>query len=191
MEGSTHMSRILKSRRAKLLVGLVAALSVTAVALAYWTNGGTGSGTASTGNTSDNLTITATGWGGLVPGDSKDVSVTLSNPNTFTSHVKKVTLDPAHAGTEADGTADGIDTGVASTANGTRCLSSWFHYTDATVNDNVAPQVEATPGSATFAGGSGGSGAKLAFDDLTANTAAANQDGCKLASVKLYLKVDN
>ena len=39
------MSRIIKTRRAKVLLGAVAALAITAVALAYLSSTGSGSGT--------------------------------------------------------------------------------------------------------------------------------------------------
>jgi hypothetical protein len=187
------MKRILRfKKRTWVLAGVAAVAAVTAVGgYAYWTNGGSGSGTAQIGTTTDNLTIEATGWANLVPGSSKQVDVRFNNPNSFSSHVKKVVLNPGHAGVETDGTADGIDTGVASIANGSRCLSSWFHYTDATINDNVAPNAAPSP---YFLGDDGvtlGTGAKLAMDNLTGNTAADDQNGCKSASVKLYLIVDN
>src|SRR5262249_25623946 len=97
---------------------------------------------------------------------------TRRTANSYSSYVKDVKLDTGHAGVEADGTQDGIDTGNAS------CLSSDFSY------NQTAPNINATvaaSGSQTFNGA-----ASLTF----ANT-ALNQDACQGASVKLYLVVDN
>jgi hypothetical protein len=167
------MKKHLTKKRVILLAALAAAAIAAVAGYAYWTNGGSGSGTATAGTADNNIVLSATGWAGIKPGQTKNVDITVDNTaNSYSSYVKDVKLDPAHAGVEADGTQDGIDTGNAS------CLSSDFSY------NQTAPNIDATvaaSGSQTFNGA-----ASLTF----ANT-ALNQDACQGASVKLYLVVDN
>jgi len=162
----------MKKHVTKKRVVVLAALAVAAVAAvagyAYWTNGGSGSGTATAGTADNNLVITASGWAGFKPGQTKNVDVNLDNSaNSYSSYVKNVVLD----------TSQGTN-GIATSNVG--CLTTWFHYTAA-----ASPNVDATlPASdSTNAFSSVGT---LAFDDT-----ATNQDACQGADVTVYLKVDN
>ncbi len=67
-------------RRARLLIGAVAALTIglgVGAAYAYFTSSGSGSGTASTGSVT--LTTNVTAGSGLYPGGSVSVTVKLNN----------------------------------------------------------------------------------------------------------------
>lgn len=103
-----HMSRILKSRRVKILVATVAALGITVVAVAYWTQDGSGNGTAGVGSTAtSNLVLTdESGVTGLAPGAAaQQLSGTVENTNDGAITVGTVTATVT--GTDKDGcTAD-------------------------------------------------------------------------------------
>src|SRR5262249_56434133 len=79
---------------------------------AYGTKGGSGPGRATAGTADNNIVLSATGWAGIKPGQTKSIDITVDNTaNSYSSYVKDVKLDTGHAGVEADGTQDGIDTG--------------------------------------------------------------------------------
>jgi hypothetical protein len=71
--------------------GLAVFLVLGAIgAYAYWTTGGSGSGTATAGTTTDNLTIASPSVTGITPGSSTPVTVTVTNPNSYSVHVDTV-----------------------------------------------------------------------------------------------------
>jgi hypothetical protein len=155
------MSRLLKSRRAKVLFVAVAALAVAASAYAYWTSSGTGSGSASVGQASSltisDVTIATT----LVPGGSSAVSYTVSNGADAPAKFADVIADET-AGTN----------GITGLPEG--CSAADFTFTPGTPASGTELAASAsTTGSGT-----------LAF----ANT-SANQDACKDATPVLHLKV--
>jgi hypothetical protein len=96
------MSRILKTRRAKTLVGTMAIMAVAAVAaFAYFTTTGTGTGSATTG-TSSAVTLHGTAPDTLYPGTSSIVNFTVDNPSSGHQlvnviHLDSVSTDPAHS----------------------------------------------------------------------------------------------
>jgi hypothetical protein len=62
---------------------------------AYWSAGGSGAGSGGTISNPDPLTILpATPTSTLVPGDTGDVAVTVTNPNSFRIHVNSFELAP-------------------------------------------------------------------------------------------------
>lgn len=77
----------LTNRKATVLIGTSAALvAVAGAAYAYYVGAvnGTGTGSAATANTTvQNLTFAADAITGLVPGQSQDTTITLTNPNDF------------------------------------------------------------------------------------------------------------
>ena len=82
--------KIFSSKKRVAAIGVVTAATLVGggMAYAYWTNGGTGTGTASTGTTTDNLVLTAFGPTGLVPGGAADdLVVNVDNPNTYSVQV--------------------------------------------------------------------------------------------------------
>lgn len=157
-------------KRTYVLFAAVAAVAAMASigAYAYWTNGGTGSGTAAAGTADDNLVLSADGWAGIQPGQTDDVNIYIDNPNTYDSYVKNVVLDL----TMGDG--DGISTSDPG------CDSGWFtyDYTSPNIDDVVADGAVDEPYLAA---------ATLEFE----NSSTENQDACKEADITLHLVVDN
>jgi hypothetical protein len=152
------MSKLKTKRRALLGVGL--ALIMATAAFAYWTAGGSGSGTAEAGTTTGltvNQTSTLTA---MYPGDSaQTLSGTFDNPNSGPIHVGTVTASISSvtkAGGAPAGTCDATDFTLASAAM--------------TVNADVP----AGTGTGSW------SGATIRF-----NNKATNQDACKGATVNL------
>lgn len=87
------MSRILKSRRAKALLGAVAALAITAVAVAYWTGTGSGTGSAAS-STGTSVTVNHIAFDpGLYPGKEEAVTFDVTNnSSTEKAYVASETL---------------------------------------------------------------------------------------------------
>jgi len=76
-------------RRGFVLLGVIAALVVAGAAIAYWTAGGSGNGTADTATPSGQLTVNQTGsLTAMYPGDSEQtLSGTFDNPTGANVHV--------------------------------------------------------------------------------------------------------
>ena len=153
-----------KSRAGRTLVALVAVAGLATAAFAYWTAGGSGSGSASADGAQTPLDVNQTGsLNPMYPGDSaQTLSGTFTNPNDGPIQVNTVTASIASVTKAA---------GVTGT-----CDATDFTLTDAvmTVNAQIAP-------------GTGGawSGAKIQFN----NKAGVNQDACKGATVALAYAV--
>lgn len=107
------------------VLGTICLLMAAGGAYAYWTQGGTGSGTAGTGTTA-NLTITQTSTvAGLAPGaPAQPLSGTITNPNDGTVHVASVTAALSSTGLPAGCTTadyqinDAVSTVDADVASG-------------------------------------------------------------------------
>jgi hypothetical protein len=157
------MSRLLRSRRLKVVVVAVAALAIAASAYAYWTSQGTGSGSATVGTTAaltiKNVAIADT----LVPGGSSAVTYTVENATSSPVKFSDVLVDET-AGTH----------GITGLPDG--CSAADFSYTA----DTPASGKELAAGDSTTGSGT------LAF----ANT-SDNQDACKGAAPVLHLKISN
>ena len=97
------MAQTMSSGRKRIITAVTAALLILGggVAFAYWTSGGTGAGTATTG-TSTAFTITAAAPDGTIaPGNAgQTVVFTVTNPGTSPQYLTQVTATLA----EADGT---------------------------------------------------------------------------------------
>ena len=148
-----------KAGKRSSIIAVIAAIGLIAAVAgyAYWTSGGSGSGTATAGTTTDNLTITATGWAGIAPGaaNAEAFTVRVTNPNSYAVHVNNVVLDTSFGG------------GTGVTTDNAGCLSSWFLVDTASI----------TPNTNVAAGGNTGD---LAFGSLTmSDLLATNQDACK------------
>lgn len=147
-----------KYSKRTLAAATVGAVAVSGVALAYWTSGGSGTGTAATGDVLP-VTVTQTSTiSGLAPGLA---AVTLSgnfdNPNAGPVHVSGVTATVSSV-TLAAGAVGSCDA------------------TDYTVGGTAPVNAEVASGTAKGAW----TGLTLAF-----NNKATNQDGCKGATVTL------
>jgi hypothetical protein len=151
--------------------GAVAVTSVllvgTGVAAAYWTAGGTGSGTATTGSVQQLKVVQMVDITGLAPGSP---AVTLEghfdnmDANHATVRVEKVTAEVT--GVEK---ATGAPTGTCGVS-------------DYTITDPAMPVAEGIPHGM---GVGSWSGAKIAFN----NKSDVNQDACKGATVEITYTV--
>lgn len=157
----------LKTRKSVALVGAVVAVAIAAVgAYAYWTTGGSGSGTADVGTTTDNLEIVGLGAGltsatnpvaiddGLTPAGSVDVDFRIYNPNSYSVYVSDVSQD-----------------GAITNDGGAGCLTAWFSFDTVTVNETIAANSFSTQ--------------QLGAVDMSDPN--VNQDDCKLAELTLTL----
>jgi hypothetical protein len=147
-----------KNRKRGLKVVAVAGglVLVGGVAFAYWTQGGTGSGSATTGGTNP-ITVTQTSAiTGLAPGlDAQTLSGKFNNPNNGPVFVHQVKVE------------------ISSIDSPGTCSADDYTLTNAT----VPVDAEVPAGS----GVGGWTGATIAFNDK----ADTNQDGCKGATVHL------
>ena len=154
--------RTIGKKKSKLIVGTATvALVGGGVAFAYWTTGGSGTGSATTGTSVAITAVQTSTVSGMRPGDSAQaLAGTFNNPNSGPVYVATVTAS--------------IDSVVkdAGAAAGT-CDASDYTLANATM----------TVGAEVPAGNAQGSwfGATIKFN----NKAAVNQDACKGATVNL------
>jgi hypothetical protein len=85
------MRSVLNRKKAVAVLGVIAALAITAVALAYWTGTGSGTGTAAVG-TNGAVVLTGTVTPGSAPGTAEPVSFTAANASGSPIQVTKVHL---------------------------------------------------------------------------------------------------
>jgi hypothetical protein len=156
------MKATLKSRKARFAAVFAAALVVACGALAYFTSAGSGSGTGTAG-TAQAVTISAgTPTAELYPGGSADVAISISNPNAFTVHIDKLTLD------------SGVGSGGFLATGGTgTCTNPDLSFPD---NTNGGAGWDVPPASHGF--------------DLTGaiSMGAGADNGCQGASFTVYLQ---
>ncbi len=153
--------------RTKKLVAATAAVALlgSGAAFAYWTTGGSGTGTAATGTTANvvvNQTSTVTG---LAPGaGAQTLSGNFTNSNSGPVYIASVTVSIASV-TKAGGAPVGT------------CDATDYTLTGATM----------AIGAEVAAGNAVGSwtGATIRFNDKT----STNQDACKNATVNLSYTV--
>lgn len=88
-------------------------------AYAFWAPGGSGSGTATVGTSTDNLTIASRAVTGATPGSSTPVTVILTNPNGYSVHV------------------DTVSTVITTSDPG--CLPADFTFPDKVMDATIAP----------------------------------------------------
>ncbi|MGH2869326.1 MAG: hypothetical protein ACRDNK_17410 [Solirubrobacteraceae bacterium] len=155
------MLRGLKKKRVLAALGLVAMLTVTGVAFAYFSASGAGSGNAQVG-TSTALTINPTitpGAGGIVPGGNPaSISLTVNNGGSGKQNVGTVTMTGVQAYSDAAHTTNITGSGAG------KCDTTQFSMTPVAENQQVptgGPTALANNGSLVFA------------------DSGSNQDGCK------------
>ncbi len=153
------MSWITK-RRVLGSLAAICALAVAGVAIGYFTTTGSGTATATVGNSSP-LTLHATVSSTLYPGASSPVSFTVDNPSSGAQRVGTITL----ASISVDAGHSSCST-VISGGN-----------PDFTMPDVVVNQV--------FPSGSGQS--VTPGGTLTMNNTGVNQDACQGATLTLHL----
>ena len=144
------MLSALKTKRARVGLGLLVLLGFSGAAVAYFTSTGSGSGNAQVG-TSSALSISATitpASGGLVPGGTPaGVAFSVSNPSSGNQYVGTVSLSGVQAFSDS-----GHTTNITGTGTG-KCDTSQFSMTPVAENQNVPSGTTAlsTNGSLVFA----------------------------------------
>lgn len=150
-----------KLTRKTVAVAAVAVLLSGGVAFAYWTAGGSGTGSAATGTNVAISAVQTTVVTAMSPGGAaQTLSGNFTNTNTSPVYVATVTASIASVAK-----ATGAPTGTCDTTD----------YTLATPAMAVAAQVPAGTAQGAW------TGATIAFN----NKAASNQDACKGATVTL------
>lgn len=151
------------NRRRGIALGIFLSLAITAGAYAYWTAGGSGTGSASTQAATTALTANQTGaLTPMYPGDSaQSISGDFDNPNNGPIYVTSVTVS------------------IASVTGGDGPGCDATDYTLSSATMAVGAQVPAGNGVGSF------SGATIQFN----NKAGSNQDDCKGATVNLAFSV--
>ncbi|MCW3013785.1 MAG: hypothetical protein JWO02_877 [Solirubrobacterales bacterium] len=151
---------MLRHHPKKFIVVLVGALAIAGAAYAYWTAGGSGTGSAAAGTTSALTVNQTTNLTAMYPGDSaQTITGTFDNPNSGPAYVATVTASISSV-TKAAGAPAGT------------CDATDFTLANAAMT--VGAEVPTGNGKGTW------TGATLKF-----NNKASNQDGCKLATVNL------
>jgi hypothetical protein len=149
-------------KRVLTTLSVVGILAIAAVAFAYWTASGTGSGTASVGSDSG-VTINNVAFDGdLYPGH--EVTVTFDVVNGSADAKAKVEKVIADVGEGTNGIS-GLPAG---------CSADDFHFSDVSVDTEI-DESATVPAEGT-----------LAMDNTS-----VNQDACKDAAPVLHLTTDN
>jgi hypothetical protein len=149
--------RHLTKKRAVIL-GVVAALAITSVAVAYFTNGGSGTGSATVGTASTALITQTNTLSALYPVTSQAVNLDIKNTGSGSQFVTKVHLDSITA-----------DAGHASCDVSSSGANAAFTMADVTVGETLAA------GATTSKSGS-----------LAMNDTGISQDSCQGATLTLH-----
>jgi hypothetical protein len=159
--------KIFSSKKRVAAIGAVTAATLVGggVAFAYWTNGGAGTGTAQTGTTTDNLTITASAASDLFPGGpAEELALVVDN-----------TLNPTYSVQ-----LTGLDVSIDSvTCNGTSVPGAWFTLGETEIDSATI----VAPGAVTPLSTPTGVTLRMNNDPLL------NQNVCKDAAVAFNLTV--
>ena len=151
-------------KSAAIMVAAVTVVAAGGAAFAYWTAGGSGTGSATAAGSSNVTVVQTSTVTAMQPGDSaQSLSGNFNNPNTGPAYVGTVTASIASvtkAGSAPAGTCDETD------------------YTLANPGMTVNAEVPAGNGVGTW------SGATIKF-----NNKASNQNQCKGATVNLTYTV--
>jgi hypothetical protein len=129
-------------RKRTLIVALVSAFVLVGAfgAYAYWTTGGSGTGSATAGTTTNNLTIASPSVTGITPGSTTPVTVTVTNPNSYSVHVGTVstvitTSDPGCLPADFTFPPKALNTTIA--ASGTASFTQGLVFADTAVNQDL------------------------------------------------------
>ena len=167
------------TRKRALILGGFLTLAFTAAAFAFWTSGGTGSGTAATG-TADAAAFALSGGSiatppsGLAPGAAaKPLSGTITNNGGEAYQLSTVTVTIASVTDSEDEIIVGCDTSDYKLVDADGA-PTWALSSSDTVATRTTDQSLADGGTFDF------SGVGIAF-----NNKATNQDACQNAVVHL------
>lgn len=157
-------------KRALTALGAIGALAVAAVAFAFWTTSGDGSGSATVGSDTG-VTVSGSPANGIHPGGSVPVTTTVTNSSSTQAqyvanlHVT-ISIDSTHA-------ADG-------------CSASWFSYkADSQGSGDSNPHTVALDTDVAASGTHSVDGHVFMANPNT------NQDACKGATINLAYAVDS
>ena len=181
----------LKKRTLVLLGVMVVAIAASIGAYAYFTTGGSGTGTATVGDSTDFVITSTTIGPALTPGGAKqEVHFTVYNPSSGTQVIHTITLDDVRACSGAGSVWDGSSACTSGGTHVTTCES----FSGAASNPGGFPNVGAVDFymaptdelGEPITGGNTVSNASLnvPFQDLVMND-NGNQDSCK--NVHLWL----
>jgi hypothetical protein len=150
--------------------GAIGAVAIGAVAIAFWTTSGSGSGSATAG-TDAGVTVSGDPANGIYPGGSVPVTTTVTNSSsTQQQHVGNlhvtISIDSAHA-------TDG-------------CSASWFTYKADSEGSGDSNPLAVALDTDLAAGGSHSVDGHVFMSNP--NT---NQDACKGATIDLAYAVNN
>jgi hypothetical protein len=154
------MLRKFKHKRVKATLAVVLALVVAGAAFAFWTAGGTGSGSGTVANGASVDFSGVSVDAGLAPGGAATYNYTITNNTGSTLKVTSVSADTT--------AVDGLNTG---------CLASDF-----TVDSSTVPL--ASQSLAASGGTYSGTGTIHMADT------SASQDDCKNSPITLHLKAN-
>lgn len=149
--------RHLTKKRAVILA-VVAAMAFSAAAIAYFTAGGSGTGSATVGTSATALITQTNTLGALYPATSQPVNLDIKNTGTGSQFVNKVHLDSITA-----------DAGHASCDVSSSGANAAFTMTDVTVGETLAASAT-TSKSGT----------------LAMNDTGVSQDSCQGATLTLH-----
>jgi hypothetical protein len=178
--------KLIKSKKALVLLGVLVVAVVAAVgAYAYFTSGGSGTGSASVGTAADNLVVTGTPDStALTPGGTGSViSFSVHNPAGFSQAVSNIHLSGVVACNQALSAGNTCASGHEIAGCGTfsdgalpNDSSADFYMADVTVDPSSTGDgnIPAT-----------GTTALSEFGTLVMNDTGLNQDACKTAHLAL------
>jgi hypothetical protein len=145
-------------KRAVILGVVIAALAISSVAFAYFTNGGSGNGSATVGTASTALITQTNTLAALYPATSRAVNLDIKNTGSGSQAVGAVHLDSITA-----------DAGHASCDVSSSGANAAFTMADVTVGETLAA------GATTSKSGS-----------LAMNDTGTSQDSCQGATLTLH-----
>jgi hypothetical protein len=145
------------SKKRAAILGVVAAMAISAVAVAYFTNSGSGTGSATVGTSSSALITQTNTLGALYPVTSQPVNLDIKNTGTGSQFINKVHLDSITA-----------DAGHATCDVSSSGANAAFTMADVTVGQTIA------------AGATVSKSGSLAMNDT-----GVSQDSCQGATLTL------
>lgn len=161
------MRRVLHKRKSGVAIGIVSVFTMVAVAVAYWTSSGEGTGHATASAGGSHLTVEGSPASGIYPGGEVALTTVVKNvdpnqPEWLGTLKTTIAIDSTHA--EAG------------------CLAAWFTYKPNSAASGAANPYTQTgiatdipkEGSTTIAG-------KVLMSDL----ASTDQSACKGATLNL------
>lgn len=153
------MFRKVVTKKRALVLGVVAALAVAGIAIAYFTSTGSGTGSATVGSaTAFKVTVSAATGGPLYPGSgSESLAYSVKNEGAGAQNVNSTSA------TVASDEAGDITQGGEPVEG---CKASWFTATDT------------SPAPVNLKGGESASGSV----EVTMQDSGSNQDACQGAS---------